>query len=148
MHIFKALDDYCPQERLCWFEFSPAARWSALFLACFYVYFHRRSITTPSLHPYRELLHDLEQWFSKCGPKNGNISFSWELGRNSLSLASPQTEIRRSEGWGVVQQLCFNKPSRGCWCILMLEKHCFEAALSNRNNMQVTYIILNALIAT
>lgn len=39
------------------------------------------------------------QWFSKCGPQISNTSFTWELVRNTISLAQlrPITSETKSE---------------------------------------------------
>ena len=95
MHIFKALDDYCSiiayQKGYADANSLQLHIGVPFSLHAFMCTFVRRSITTPSPRPCKEYLCDLGPWFSKCGPKTSSISFSWELGRNSLSLASPQT---------------------------------------------------------
>lgn len=57
------------------------------------------------------------QWFPKCGPGKGSIRITWELIKNANSWAPPHTD---SETLGP-SNLCFNKPSRGFWCLLNSE---------------------------
>lgn len=146
MHIFKTLDDCCSVAYSKGYADLNSLQlyiWVLFFLHACMCTFVRRSVTTPSPHPYREPLIDLELWLSKCGPKTrSRISISWKLSRNSLSLASPQTN---QKFW---PSNYFYRPSKWFWCMLMFEDHCFEAVLSNRNVMQATYIILNVLVAT
>lgn len=66
--------------------------------------------------------------FPKCGPGKGNIRITWELIKNANSWAPPHTD---SETLGP-SNLCFNKPSRGFWCLLNSETHSSRDSLGKQ----------------
>lgn len=70
-----------------------------------------------------QILDDIKQRFdSKCGPWISSISLIWDL--LELQFPGPNPRSPESKGWRPA--FCFNKHSRGFWCLLKFESHYIE----------------------